>query len=177
MNETNSAVFGKLEVFNHDKPMAKPFQTFLNPEPILMSHVSPYVSNTALIKNLWKPGQYAFKVRVFKDGHFSCVIPPGKYYLVEFDFLNFFAAAPDIGFRTYTGRWWQNATPYLMTFDVPVNHAVYIGTIRCHFYTQRDTPSTPHWAPGPVARSTIGLLQCIAAAVAVALVQPVPKPS
>lgn len=136
LDETNSVIFGTLEVLNHDKPMAKPFETFLDPDPILMIHVSPYVSDTALNKNLWKAGKYAFKVPVFKDGHFSCVIPPGKYYFVEFDFFDFFDAKPIIGFRTYTGHWWQNVTPYLMTFDVPADRAVYIGTIRFHFYTQ-----------------------------------------
>jgi hypothetical protein len=103
-----------------------------------MTHISPYVSDTTLNRNLWKAGKYAFKVPVTNDGYFSCVIPPGNYYFVEFDFFNLFDAAPDLGFRTYTEHWWQSTIPYLMTFDVPADHAVYIGTILYHFNTKWD---------------------------------------
>jgi hypothetical protein len=102
-------------------------------DPIIMSHFSKYTSNASLNKNLWKAGEYAFKVCIFKDGYFAFVIPPGKYYFVELDYFNIFDAKPTLGLRTYMGQ-----TPFLMTFDAITNSATYIGTIRHNFNPKWD---------------------------------------
>jgi len=140
LNETNSIIFGEIECWKNDKLMVKPATKYPYPNsdiPNIGYHISRYVSDATLNTNLWKPGEYCFKVPVFnnensENGCFSAVIPPGKYYFVEIDYLNFFEK-PVIGMRTYTGK-----QPVLMTFDAPANQAVYIGTLRNRLNTLHD---------------------------------------
>jgi len=131
LDDKNSIVFGKIELLKNDKVMSAPGLMLM--DPIIMSHFSRYTSNASLNKNLWKAGEYAFKVRIFKDGHFAFVIPPGEYYFVELDYLSIFDANPTLGLRTYMGQ-----SPFLMTFNALTNSATYIGTIRHNFYTKWD---------------------------------------
>lgn len=135
LDETNSIIFGKIECWKNNKLMVKPAQKYSNPS--ILYQISRYVSDASLNTNLWKPGEYSFKVPVFKngskDGYFSVVVPPGKYYFVEIEYLNFFPDHPILVMRTYTGR-----QPVLMTFEAPANQAVYIGTLRNRFNTMHD---------------------------------------
>lgn len=118
-----------MELLENDKMIAAPSLILLDPK--ILSHISKYTTDASLNKNLWKPGEFAFKVPIFRDGHFAFVIPPGEYYFVEFDYLNIFDAKPILGMRTYMGQ-----TPFLMTFNAIPNHAAYIGTIRHDFHTK-----------------------------------------
>lgn len=134
LSQTNSIIFGEIECWKNNKLMLKPAQNYSDPS--IVCHISRYISDASLNTNLWKPGDYFFKVPVFKngskDGCFSAVIPPGKYYFVEIDYLNFFEK-PVIGMRTYTGK-----QPVLMTFDALPNQAVYIGMLRNRLNTLHD---------------------------------------
>jgi hypothetical protein len=134
LDDRNSIIFGKIEVWKNGKPMAKPYETFLDPDPLILNHISRYVSDASLNRNKFVAGEYAFPVRIFKDGYFAWAIPPGEYYFVEFDYCGIFNAAPLEYLRTYMG----NGTPFLMTFDVPADKAVYIGTIRHDIHAKWD---------------------------------------
>jgi hypothetical protein len=135
LDGTNSIIFGKIECWKNDKLMVKQAQKYS--DPTMMFHISRYVSDASLNTNLWKAGEYCFEVPVFKggikDGYFSFVVPAGKYYFVELDYFNFFAANPIVGMRTYSGK-----QPVLMIFDAPANQAVYIGTLRNRFNVLHD---------------------------------------
>lgn len=135
LDETNSIIFGKIECWKNNKLMVEPAQKYSDPS--ILYQISRYVSDASLNTNLWKPGDYIFKVPVFKngskDGYFSVVVPPGKYYFVEIEYFNFFPDHPIFGMRTYTGR-----QPVLMTFEAPANQAVYIGTLRNRFNIMHD---------------------------------------
>jgi hypothetical protein len=129
-NDKSSIVFGKLEVMTNGEPMKfKTSRTFLdNPAPFMVCHISRYVSDAKLNRNTLIAGQYEFRAAVDKDGYFSFIIPPGKYYFVEPEYFYVFSNKPAFGTRTYM---YQN--PFLLTFDVPADRAVYIGTIWSDF--------------------------------------------
>jgi hypothetical protein len=134
LDDKDSIIFGKVELWKNDKPMDKPFKTFLDTVPMIRIFVSKYVSDASLNRNRFVAGEYAFQIKIFKDGYFAFTIPPGSYYFVEFDYCDIFNAAPLLLDRTYTGR----SHPFLMTFDVSTNQAVYIGTIRKNFHVKWD---------------------------------------
>ncbi|HSY42648.1 MAG TPA: hypothetical protein VK811_01980 [Candidatus Acidoferrum sp.] len=130
LNDKNSIVFGKMEVLDNGDPIHfKTSRTFL--DGLMMCHVSQYVSNQKLNRDLLVAGQYAFKVALDNDGYFSFLIPPGKYYLVELDYVYVFPDEPSVGIRTYQGK-----SPFLMTFDALPNRAVCIGTIQNDYDAQ-----------------------------------------
>jgi hypothetical protein len=139
LDSKNSIIFGRDDVIFNGESIKYNGPHFILKQSIV-HHISRYVSDEAINKNLWKPGEYSFTVTGDQDGYFTFAVPPGKYYFVEFDYVNVLPAdATDlIWVRTYMPtRAFQKpySEPYLMTFDVPPNRAVYIGTIRHEFHT------------------------------------------
>ena len=107
----------------------------------IFHHISRYVSDEAINKDQYEPGEYAFRVTDDQDGYFAFVVPPGKYYFVEFEYWNVLPGVHLIGLRTYMPLGVSKKPflePYLLTFDVPTNQAVYIGTIRHEFQTIKN---------------------------------------
>ena len=134
LDDKNSIIFGKVELFINDKPIDISARGFLDPDPVVISHMSRYGSDASLNKNRFMPGEYAFRSHPSKDWYFSRAIPPGRYYFAMFSYLWIFESEPAFDLRTYT----RTKTPYLMTFEVSTNQAVYIGTLRHNFHTTRD---------------------------------------
>ncbi len=130
LDDTHSIVFGKIEVTADGQPIYydSPVTAPKNPDPVVQCHISHYVSDAKLNKDMFKPGEYSFRTVVNQDGYFSFLIPPGKYYFVELDYSYVFSSDPNIGARTY-----MNKNPFLMTFDAAPDKAVYIGTIQNNF--------------------------------------------
>jgi hypothetical protein len=133
MAGNNSVIFGKVEVTINDLPTGYNGDSLLDPKFILM-HISRYISDETINKNPWKAGEYFFKVNYDQAGYFAVVVPPGKYYFVEFDYCGIIPGMPMIGARTYMPIKGVVKNPYLMIFDVPPDHAVYIGTIKNEFH-------------------------------------------
>lgn len=133
LNDKNSIVFGKMEVAVDGDPIHyKTSRTFLDgPAPAVQCHISRYVSIQKLNRHMFMPGEYDFRVVVDKDGYFSFLIPPGKYYFVELEYPYVFPDNFNAYARTYMGK-----SPFLMTFDALPNRAVYIGTIQNDYDAQ-----------------------------------------
>jgi hypothetical protein len=132
LNEKNSIVFGKMEVTVDDK-LVDPKPSIFH--PFMQCFISPYISNDKLNRHRFLSGKYCFAPPVSRNGYFSFVIPPGKYYFVEFDYVWLFDGKPSLGVRTYMLH-----NPFCITFDVPANHAAYIGTIRNDFDDEWVSP-------------------------------------
>jgi|GEM_PF-3228747 len=130
----NAIIFGKVEFLKNDTLTNVPSVTFLDPDPSIMNHISHYVSDASLSQNVFSAGEYVFRTRVYKNNYFAAVIPPGKYYFNLFTYTGLFDAKPAFDFRTQT----VTGTPFLMTFEVATNQAVYLGTIRHSFHTKAD---------------------------------------
>jgi hypothetical protein len=137
LDDIHSIVFGRAEVLMDGEPLDLKGGSFLRLKE-MMIHISPYVSDEAINQNKFLPGKYCFKIKSDHDGCFAFVVPPGKYYFVEFDYLGLLPFAPTVGVRTYMPIEGKVPNPYLMTFDVPPNHAVNLGTIRQEFRTLTD---------------------------------------
>jgi hypothetical protein len=133
LNERHSVVFGKIEV-TVDDALLDPNPSIYHPG--VQCFVSPYISTDKLNRNLFLPGKYCFALPINPDGYFSFVIPPGKYYFVEFDYYWLFDGKPSLGVRTYMSH-----DPFFITFDVPAGRAAYIGTIRNDFDAEWTTPT------------------------------------
>jgi hypothetical protein len=130
----DAIIFGKVEFLKNDKVTNEPDESFLDPDPSIFTHVSHYVSDDALSRNIFSPGEYYFRTRVYKDNYFAYAIPPGKYYFHMFTYTELFDAKPAFDLRTFTA----NGAPFLMTFEVSSNQAVYLGTIRHNFNMNWD---------------------------------------
>lgn len=138
VHDGRSTVFGEIETeIDDDKVVPNPSRTIFDwTRPTILCFFSPYVSNDKLNRNPWLAGKYFFRTSVDQNGHFSFVVPSGKYYFVEFDFYGFFAFEDGVILRTYMSK-----RPFLITFDAPANRAVYIGTIVNDFDVKWDNPS------------------------------------
>lgn len=131
LNDKSSIVFGKIEA--RAGKLADPKPSIFH--PVMQCLVSPYISNDTLNKNRSTGGVYAFKIVMNENGYFSFVIPPGKYYFVELQYFWLFSGRNALSVRTYMLK-----KPFYMSFDVPANRAVYIGTILNDFKAERHTP-------------------------------------
>lgn len=134
LDDNNSIIFGKAEVVFDGQSIDYKGTSYLVKKTI-MHHISRYVSDEEINNNKWKAGEYAFSVTSDKDGYFAFAVPPGKYYFVEFDYIGVLPDVDYFGVRTYMSIKGEVKKPYLMSFDVPPNRAVYIGTIRHEFHT------------------------------------------
>ena len=132
LNDRSSIVFGKIEVRAGDKLIDPKPPIF---HPVMQCIISQRTSNDNINKNPFKDRTYAFKVVMNKNGYFSFVIPPGRYYFAEFQYFWLFSGRNALSVRTYMLK-----NPYCMSFDVPANRAVYIGTILNDFEMERHTP-------------------------------------
>jgi hypothetical protein len=133
LNDKSSIVFGKIEVRVDDELIDEPSRSIFHPR--MQCLISPYISNDKLNRNRFRNGKYAFVTAINKNGYFSFVIPPGKYYFVELEYIWLFSVEPSLDVRTYMSK-----QPFCMTFDVPANRAVYIGTILNDFQPDLDNP-------------------------------------
>jgi len=133
LDDSHSIVFGKVEVTMDGQPIDLKSDSLLNPKEMVI-HISPYVSDEAINQNEFKPGKYCFKVHGDQDGCFAFVVPSGKYYFVEFDYLGILPFKSTVGARTYMPINGKVENPYLMTFEAPPNRAVNIGTIKNEFH-------------------------------------------
>ena len=131
LNDKSSIVFGKIEVRAGDKP-ADPKPSIS--QPVMQCLISPYIGSGTLNKNSSTSGTYAFKIVMNQNGYFSFVIPPGKYYFVELQYFWLFSGRNALSVRPYMLK-----RPFCMSFDVPANRAVYIGTILNDFKVERHT--------------------------------------
>jgi hypothetical protein len=136
-DSNNSIIFGKDEVICDGKPVDYQGRYALVKKSIV-HHFSRYVSDEAINKSKWAPGQYAFRVTDDQGGYFVCAVPPGKYYFVEFDDIGVIPGSDVMQIRTYMPIHGRVTHPYLLTFDVPPGRAVYIGTIRHKFDILRN---------------------------------------
>lgn len=130
LNESSSVVFGKLEVKINEKLVDKKTSIVW---PVMICYVRPYISNVAIRTNHSPGGWYQFKVPINTKGYFSFVIPPGKYYFSRFSYLSLISAYPNFDVDTRAFK-----QPYCLTFDVPANRAVYIGTILSDFHASAN---------------------------------------
>lgn len=134
LDENNSIIFGKDEVILDGQPVDYKGTSYLVAKKIV-HHIGRYISDEDIIKNKWKAGEYAFPVTYDKDGYFAVVLPPGKYYFVEFDYVGVLPDIDNFGVRTYMPISGDVYNPCLLTFDAIPNNAVYIGTIKHRFHT------------------------------------------
>jgi hypothetical protein len=133
----DSIIFGKDEITFNNKPMDyRGRELFV--KKMIIHHISPFVSLDAINRNPWLPGKYAYKVTDDDDGYFAFAAPAGKYYYVELDYIYILSEFPSFGLRSYMkiggimGH--EVPHPFIMTFDVPTNSAVYIGTMKQDFH-------------------------------------------
>jgi hypothetical protein len=143
LDNTNSIIFGKAE-FVLDGQILDYKGTSLLLENSIIHHISRYTSDEKISQNKWAPGEYSFGVTGDSKGYFAFALPPGKYYFVE---LIYRGIIPDVkgglALRTYMPILGGVVKkPYLITFDVPPNSAVYIGTI-IHEFKTAEKSSVP----------------------------------
>ena len=132
LNDKSSIVFGKIEASAGDKLADSKPSIF---HPVMQCLISQCIANGKLNENRFTGGKYAFKIVMNNDGYFSFAIPPGKYYFVELQYFWLFSGRNALSVRPYMLK-----KPFCMSFDVPANRAVYIGTILNDFEVERHTP-------------------------------------
>ncbi len=135
LDGNNSIIFGKAEVILDGQLIDYRGTSYLVKKTIVQ-HISRYVSDELINKSKWKAGEYAFSVTRDKDGYFAFAVPPGKYYFVFFAYVGVLPDVDTMAVSTYMPfSKGEVKKPYLITFDVLPNRAVYIGTIRHEFHT------------------------------------------
>ena len=103
------------------------------PKELIMMHVSPYLGDDELARNYYAAGKWALRTGTSSDGYFMSILPAGKYYFVEFDYL-YSSLGRMIGFRSYMNI--PSATahrPSVWTFEVLPGKVTYIGTMKHNF--------------------------------------------
>lgn len=105
-------------------------------------HVSEFTGVDALETNGFVPGQWSIKADMVGDGYFAASLKPGRYYIVEQQFLSL----PDLGFtgfRSYDEASGKRQTDRrtVTTFEVKPGQVSYVGTLR----HQIDVEKTGLW--------------------------------
>lgn len=95
--------------------------------PGIIIHLSPLVDENKIERNAFVAGKWATRAYVAEDGYFAAELPPGKYYVVEYQYRKQVDGVT--GFRTYMPLLGSTVyQPYLVTFEVVPGRATYIGT-------------------------------------------------
>lgn len=91
LNGRSAIVFGKIDV-TVDNALADPEPPIFR--PVVQCVISPYISKDKVRGNPFRIGKYSFTVPINDNSYFSFVIPPGRYYFVEFRYIWLFSAFP-----------------------------------------------------------------------------------
>jgi hypothetical protein len=154
LSDDRSIIFGKVDFVHNGLTIG------FKGKSRLTHHISRFNSYEELNRSPLKAGEYAFVITSDNDdGYFAYVLPPGKYYFVEFvysgDLPPFFT-----GIRTYHSiMGWTMIKPFVITFDVPPNSAVYIGTIRHEFIIPENGGGRAAAAITPDFNTTLAFFQ------------------
>ena len=78
------------------------------------------------------------------------MLPPGKYYFVDFHYFDYTNYNPGaLNLQSYVLNTYANPNTYyrkaLITFDVVPGRATYIGTLDHDSYVSRDRPLRSRW--------------------------------
>jgi len=139
-NAQQGVVFGQSQFVLNGKVIVEKELPKRAPAQIA-NHISRFTSIQALEYSQFKTSEYYFSAVAKQDGWFSMVLPVGRYYFVEFVYINLMpriftsANLPDgYSWRTYMGQNFPIQTgvcnPVVVTFDVVPGKATYVGNIR-----------------------------------------------
>jgi hypothetical protein len=123
-------VFGRCELVLNGVPTAPSDDPKSRLQRISL-HVSEFNGVDTLETNGFMPGQWAIRVEMVGDGYFAANLKPGKYYIVEQQFLSL----PDLGFtgiRSHVEASGKRKADRrtVTTFEVKPGQASYVGTLR-----------------------------------------------
>jgi hypothetical protein len=135
-----SVVVGRLQLtYNGDPVEPKPRRGYI------IYHINPFTGVNNLNTNPFSAGEIAIKVNLNEEGYFAVPLPPGRYYVLSF---NFGYQAKLIFFRTLRpSSQYENQRLWFATFEVLPGKATYIGTINNHVGDlPSDKPKTEVWS-------------------------------
>jgi hypothetical protein len=127
LTANQGVVFGRMAVVKDGHALTTDlYRNLLKPEVAV--HLSPFESMEKLARNEWLPGKWFFRAHLLKGGYFSTTLPAGKYYFVEFMFID--VTREMLALRTYdSNSAAQIFRPAVVTFEVLPGKTTYIGTI------------------------------------------------
>jgi hypothetical protein len=102
------------------------YKNLLKPEVAV--HLSPFEGIEKLARNEWKPGKWFIRTRTAQGGYFSTTLPAGKYYIVEFIFIDI--TREMLALRTYDSNSSAKIMrPLVVAFEVLPGKTTYVGTL------------------------------------------------
>lgn len=145
VDKENSLIVGKADfIYNQRKTDYSGRALFVT--KTIVHHLNNFTTLEELNRETFFPtADYSFEVTYDDKGYFAFVLPPGKYYFLQFDY---WGIIPGRGlqsaeaFRTYMSLpgFREIKRPYLITIEILPNSVSYIGTIkhRVNRYSRRD---------------------------------------
>jgi hypothetical protein len=142
LDSSQGIVFGRLAVERDgERVVTDKYRNLL--KPTVSFHLSPFEGVDKLNNNTWAPGKWHVESSLLEGGNFAIVLPAGRYYLVEFQYLDIYPGPSGqmLGVRSYVsdGGLWTTLTRSLFTFEVHPGQAIYLGNLLSQF---RSDPRT-----------------------------------
>lgn len=127
LDANQGVIVGRIAVEKDGKPItADIYKNLLKPE--VVAHLNPFEGIEKLARNEWKPGKWYFRTKTAQGGHFSMTLPAGKYYFVEFIFIDI--TREMLALRTYDSNSAASVMrPMVVAFEVMPGKTTYVGTL------------------------------------------------